>query len=454
MSSGGSVECSTAQTSPSSSWKQPTTATTKGHTNHASSTNDEANDTNQSHTNHTNPDTNITNHIHCADGNSSLTGELSFSKKHCFPRKQTSAFSSFTSSSSASSSSESTPVASVTSHGHSHHNHHPGALGDDHTRIQTPAALAAAATALARRAQGPSVQIGDKLPFEHPAGGARASGPAVSGAGGDGLTKSQSTVSLAMRRKYEPAQAVIRTASTSPEQPHEPRKPFELSFKKDQYYRSEEELRQAAARRCNYSLPTSPTGSHYSWMVMPKQVGCAPKTPLYLPAVLRRNGCGLEDEPHDAPATAVTDYFGLGGGGVSTAASSGTVSPVNGSTIPRAHWRPDSERQECAACQRQFTLFERRHHCRRCGDIFCREDSKYTVELDPSLSFNPLGGIKVRACCDCAAEYQEFKKAMVCQFSLQQLNSATPEAIAVVQNAQNNPDPVGSVPADWQWSTF
>ena len=34
-------------------------------------------------------------------------------------------------------------------------------------------------------------------------------------------------------------------------------------------------------------------------------------------------------------------------------------------------WRPDDSTQSCAACTGAFTFFNRRHHCRVCGDIFC-----------------------------------------------------------------------------------
>eukprot|EP00038_Savillea_parva_P001494 m.104335 g.104335 ORF g.104335 m.104335 type:complete len:1732 (-) comp10523_c0_seq1:284-5479(-) len=34
-------------------------------------------------------------------------------------------------------------------------------------------------------------------------------------------------------------------------------------------------------------------------------------------------------------------------------------------------WVRDSERRACAVCRSPFGLFNRRHHCRMCGDIFC-----------------------------------------------------------------------------------
>jgi len=42
------------------------------------------------------------------------------------------------------------------------------------------------------------------------------------------------------------------------------------------------------------------------------------------------------------------------------------------------HWFQDPARQACAQCHQRFSLTERRHHCRNCGQIFC---AKYTPGL-------------------------------------------------------------------------
>ena len=41
--------------------------------------------------------------------------------------------------------------------------------------------------------------------------------------------------------------------------------------------------------------------------------------------------------------------------------------------VPRSYviWKPDSSAKYCSKCQRFFTFFLRRHHCRSCGWIFC-----------------------------------------------------------------------------------
>jgi 1-phosphatidylinositol-3-phosphate 5-kinase len=39
--------------------------------------------------------------------------------------------------------------------------------------------------------------------------------------------------------------------------------------------------------------------------------------------------------------------------------------------LQRPIWIPDSSAKGCLSCMEQFTLFNRRHHCRLCGQIFC-----------------------------------------------------------------------------------
>merc|ERR1711964_421675 len=38
-------------------------------------------------------------------------------------------------------------------------------------------------------------------------------------------------------------------------------------------------------------------------------------------------------------------------------------------------WVPDSERSNCSnkSCKKEFTTFWRKHHCRKCKDIFCAD---------------------------------------------------------------------------------
>mmetsp|Transcript_25134 Transcript_25134/g.36950 ORF Transcript_25134/g.36950 Transcript_25134/m.36950 type:complete len:580 (-) Transcript_25134:161-1900(-) len=42
-------------------------------------------------------------------------------------------------------------------------------------------------------------------------------------------------------------------------------------------------------------------------------------------------------------------------------------------------WAPDDSAMACTGCSRTFTVFRRRHHCRRCGQLFCNVCAKKRV---------------------------------------------------------------------------
>ncbi|KEG15028.1 putative zinc finger protein [Trypanosoma grayi] len=60
------------------------------------------------------------------------------------------------------------------------------------------------------------------------------------------------------------------------------------------------------------------------------------------------------------------------------------------------HWQKDSEAPECRKCGVTFSLSIRRHHCRNCGYVFCKNCSPYS-------SIIPMRGVymPVRVCSDC-----------------------------------------------------
>ena len=51
-----------------------------------------------------------------------------------------------------------------------------------------------------------------------------------------------------------------------------------------------------------------------------------------------------------------------------------------------ARWKRDNEVNECEKCQKPFKVFLRRHHCRRCGGIFCETCSSWKVDLHVALA--------------------------------------------------------------------
>jgi len=65
-------------------------------------------------------------------------------------------------------------------------------------------------------------------------------------------------------------------------------------------------------------------------------------------------------------------------------------------------WRSDDNRDECQRCQSVFGLWNRKHHCRLCGDIFCGACSEVR-EIKCCYREN----LYIRACHHC---YQMFKE--------------------------------------------
>jgi len=58
-------------------------------------------------------------------------------------------------------------------------------------------------------------------------------------------------------------------------------------------------------------------------------------------------------------------------------------------------WEPDSSVTKCKQCRKVFGALTRRHHCRKCGGVFCNACSKYKMML-PDQSNKPL-----RVCVAC-----------------------------------------------------
>ena len=74
--------------------------------------------------------------------------------------------------------------------------------------------------------------------------------------------------------------------------------------------------------------------------------------------------------------------------------------------LPKNLWKPDQDSIECdiVTCSTAFSLLERRHHCRKCGGIFCQLHSSHKVNL--INHFNNL--YLSRVCDDCYQDLYQF----------------------------------------------
>ncbi|AEO68813.1 uncharacterized protein THITE_2118504 [Thermothielavioides terrestris NRRL 8126] len=143
----------------------------------------------------------------------------------------------------------------------------------------------------------------------------------------------------------------------------------------------------------------------------------------------------------------------------------------------REHWKPDQESTMCdhPACKRTFSYFTRRHHCRKCGNIFCDQHSAFEIPLDQDANFNPRG-VPSRACGYCYMQFKQWRNLASSNNSQRGSQDAAPGAdrhhrltnsnpaspisasptVSVLSNGlpPHTPDAAQSVPRDWNWSTF
>ncbi|KAI7908065.1 uncharacterized protein BX663DRAFT_482298 [Cokeromyces recurvatus] len=81
------------------------------------------------------------------------------------------------------------------------------------------------------------------------------------------------------------------------------------------------------------------------------------------------------------------------------------------------HWESDLDAKSCRICEKKFGLLLRRHHCRKCGLVFCDKCSSWKVCLNPSeILQDPKGALDPpaiiasqpqRVCKKCYYQHQE-----------------------------------------------
>jgi hypothetical protein len=98
--------------------------------------------------------------------------------------------------------------------------------------------------------------------------------------------------------------------------------------------------------------------------------------------------CAADKDTKDSWMTALSECIGEQTKKISAAtATTGILAPV---------WQGDSTSNACQVCRIEFTLFNRRHHCRRCGGLVCDKCSRHRMCLPGSTK-------KERICDTCVA---------------------------------------------------
>lgn len=81
--------------------------------------------------------------------------------------------------------------------------------------------------------------------------------------------------------------------------------------------------------------------------------------------------------------------------------------------VSRDFWMPDHSCRVCYECDSQFTIFNRRHHCRLCGRVFC---AKCTSNSVPATSD------------DAKNDREEGERIRVCNYCFKQWGTEVPAA--------------------------
>ena len=76
----------------------------------------------------------------------------------------------------------------------------------------------------------------------------------------------------------------------------------------------------------------------------------------------------------------------------------GAGAPPPPARLFRAPWADDAAFPACFGCRTPFTLFNRRHHCRHCGFVFCKKCAGEKIPLATALGF---GAAPQRVCRGC-----------------------------------------------------
>lgn len=187
------------------------------------------------------------------------------------------------------------------------------------------------------------------------------------------------------------------------------------------------------------------------------------KSPNYLPCVLRPTSNG--------------DLASLAGSLLTRTKSNNAIEDQT-DLCYKPHWKPNNSRSQCLDCEKPFSLMNRRHHCRKCGEIFCGNCLVFKAKLQyddlkKKAEFDSLNGITCKVCFKCGKNwsdhlFKEFKDNEDKQSSstlfpnLKTINEnndskssrispSVSATVAPVTNISNEPN---LVPADWSWSSF
>ncbi|KND00886.1 uncharacterized protein SPPG_09166 [Spizellomyces punctatus DAOM BR117] len=107
----------------------------------------------------------------------------------------------------------------------------------------------------------------------------------------------------------------------------------------------------------------------------------------------------------------------IGPGGselVRTGSGTGSLTPVGESgesIVTRSHWKREgpNDRCEMEGCGKPLGLRAGKHHCRKCGRLYCEPHTSYQMRLSPDARADPAAGIWCRVCEKCYKDRESYK---------------------------------------------
>ena len=101
-------------------------------------------------------------------------------------------------------------------------------------------------------------------------------------------------------------------------------------------------------------------------------------------------------------------------------------------TMSRDFWMPDQSCRVCYECDTPFSIFNRRHHCRICGRVFCWKCTQHTLPVVLDGVEEWQGGEKVRVCNFCYKLKQEERRQID-----ESKNAVKPPTVLVTPSPSN-----------------
>ncbi|KAK3337198.1 FYVE zinc finger-domain-containing protein [Cercophora scortea] len=77
--------------------------------------------------------------------------------------------------------------------------------------------------------------------------------------------------------------------------------------------------------------------------------------------------------------------------GLLPGSASGTAGHGSQGQLVLPRWQPDAEATYCYNCQSQFSIFVRKHHCRKCGRVVCAACSPHRITIPYQYIVQPPG---------------------------------------------------------------